>query len=332
MNDGSENPEIVSRFEKLDFSSLWKGRERVDYLEKIVLSSFLSRSDCSRVLELGTGNGRLTDIVQNYAKQYVACDINKSFLMQVKRKVLLKDAIFVASNLYHLPFAEESFSCIVMIRVFNFVSQPIHVFRKISNILAPGGFLLISINPKPSVATLVDDIKYHVINNEAKLSKAKSVTFSRSKISEVHPASSPTFAFKRKFIEELFSMNNLSQRMKISTGIEDYSLIERLPTKFFLKVGTLFNFFPLFPTNFFLLQKKNHHAGRLPDIHQILKCPKCGSKITMNGEPTVHTCRICSSVYTMDQGILDMIHIPVGAKIADEGEWVLGRRNLGGGK
>ena len=327
MDDASENPEIVSRFEKLDFASLWKGREKVDSLEKIVLSSFLGRSDCSRVLELGTGNGRLTSIVQQYAKQYVGCDINKTFLLETKSKSHLKDAIFIASNLYHLPFTDHSFSCIVMIRVFNFVSKPIHVLRELSRLLVPGGFLLISINPKPSIATLVDDIKYHVFKSEEKLNKAKNVTFSKSIISEVHPASSPTFAFKRKFIEELFRMNNLSKCMKISSGMEDYSLIERMPVKFFLEVGILFNFLPLFPTTFFLLQKKSDHADRLPDIHQILKCPKCGSKITLQDGLPVHTCRECSTEYIVDNEILDMTHIPADAKIANEGKWVIGRRN-----
>ena len=40
MDDGSENPEIVSKFEKLDFLSLWKGREKVNQVEKQILSLF----------------------------------------------------------------------------------------------------------------------------------------------------------------------------------------------------------------------------------------------------------------------------------------------------
>ena len=326
MISDAENQEIVSRFEKLDFTSLWEGREKVNSLEKIILSSFLKTSDCSRILELGTGNGRLTSTIQHYAKQYVGSDINKEFLAQVKSKSNMEDAIFLASNLYHLPFADNSFSCIVMIRVFNFVSQPFQVLRDLSRILVPGGFLLISINPKPSLATIVDDFKLHMAESKVKSRESKSVTFSRLNISEVHPASSPTFAFKRNFIEQLFHKNNLSVRRKISSGLEDYSLLKRIPLNFYLKIGTMFNFFPLFPTTFFLLQKKQDKVIPLPDIHNILKCPKCGSGITLKDDLSDHTCAECSSVYLMDKDILDMIYIPSNAMIADEGEWILGKR------
>lgn len=45
MDDGSENPEIVSKFEKLDFLSLWKGREKVNQVEKQILSLFLKNTE-----------------------------------------------------------------------------------------------------------------------------------------------------------------------------------------------------------------------------------------------------------------------------------------------
>jgi SAM-dependent methyltransferase len=249
--------------------------------------------------------------------------------MDVKNKSTLRDAMFIASNLYHLPFSESSFSCIVMIRVFNFVSQPLHVFKELSRILVPGGFLLLSINPKPSIATLVDDIKYHFTQSRLNSRKVKSVTFSRSNISEVHPASSPTFAFKRNFIKQIVNTNDFSQRIKISSGLEDYSLMDRLPLKFFLKVGTMFNFFPGFPTSFFLLQKKQDKVDPINDIHHILKCPKCGSNLITQYKLADLKCRECYSVYIMDKGILDMTYIPNDAKIAEEGEWVLRNKNRG---
>ena len=121
-------------------------------------------------------------------------------------------------------------------------------------------------------------------------------------------------------------MNNLWEQMKISSGFEDYLLIKRLPLKLFLKAGTMFNFFPLFPTTFFLLQKKHDKKVPLPDIHRILKCPKCGSKVIPDNDSKDYMCSACSSVYTMQHGVLNMVYIPDDAKIADEGEWFLGKR------
>ncbi len=126
--DGSpDNPEIVSFFEKLDFDCLWKGSEKTDTLEKTVLLHLLSISDKRRILELGTGNGRLTGTIQQYAEQYFASDINKSFLKEAKRKSERTASRKFASNLYRLPCSSGPLSGTVMIRLFNLVSRPLQV-------------------------------------------------------------------------------------------------------------------------------------------------------------------------------------------------------------
>ena len=102
----------MSRFEKFDFESLWKGRDKVDLLEKSILSDMINLVDKRRVLELGTGNGRLGEIVQRNSKEYVAADINKTFLKKSMRSAVRKDGKYVASNMYHLPFANGSLSSV----------------------------------------------------------------------------------------------------------------------------------------------------------------------------------------------------------------------------
>lgn len=320
-NSVMEGQEVVSRFEKFDFESLWKGRDKVDLLEKSILSDMMNFVDRRRVLELGTGNGRLGEIVQRNSNEYVAADINKAFLKKAKRSAIRKDGKYVASNMYHLPFANGSFSSVVMIRVFNFASLPDRVLKEISRVLVPGGFLIISISPKPSLSTFVDDLKYHFHKTHSERGTSTTITFSREDISEVHPASSPTYAMRREFIRNLFRINKLTELKSISSGLEDYFLLRRLPTRFFIKLGAVFQDFFAFPNTFYLLQKSEGNGSSIEGIDDILVCPECRlpfpKGIALNGV----SCASCGFKAAADDGIVDLTYIPDDAKLSDERDW-----------
>ncbi len=325
MEDPPGSKEIVSKFEKIDFESLWKGREKVDLLEKKIVSVLLSRSDGRRILELGTGNGRMTGLIHNFAEHYVGSDINRSFLKVVREQFSKEDDRYVASNLYHLPFANNSFSCVVMIRVFNFLSQPLRILKGLSRIIIPGGYLLISMSQKPSLSTLIDDLKYHLTEEERNSSRVKSVTFSRADISRVRPASSPTFAFSRKYVSAIFASSGFEVRAEISSGLEDYSVLARLPLNLLYKLGRSFPKFCSFPTTFFLLQKNRRQVGALCEDSDMIRCPVCEAELEEIVLDADLTCRKCGTSFLEKEGILDMTYIPENAEIADEGEWTVGK-------
>ena len=319
-NSVMEGQEIVSRFEKFDFESLWKGRDKVDLLEKSILSDMINFVDKRRVLELGTGNGRLGEIVQRNSKEYVAADINKTFLKKSMKSAVRKDGKYVASNMYHLPFANGSFSSVVMIRVFNFASLPDRVLKEISRVLVPGGFLIISINPKPSLSTFVDDLKYHFHETPSNRGKSTTITFSREDISEVHPASSPTYAMRRGFIRNLFRINKLAELKRVSSGLEDFFLLRRLPTRFFIKLGAVFQDFFVFPNTFYLLQTSEGNGSTIAGINEILACPECGLAFPKGFDLNGVSCASCGFKATVDDGIVDLTYIPDDAKLSDEGD------------
>ena len=320
-NSVLEGREVVSLFEKFDFESLWKGRDKVDLLEKSILSGMIDLVDRTRVLELGTGNGRLSEIVQRNSNEYVAADINKTFLKKSMRSAVRKDGKYVASNMYHLPFANGSFSSVVMIRVFNFASLPDRVLNEISRVLVPGGFLIISISPKPSLSTFMDDLKYHFYEKHSNRGASTTITFSREDMSEVHPASSPTYAMRRGFIRNLFKINKLAELKRISSGLEDYFLLRRLPTRFFIKLGAIFQDFFIFPNTFYLLQTSGGTGSSIAGMNEILACPECGLAFPKGVDLNGVSCESCGFKVTVDEGIVDLTYIPGDAKLSDDGDW-----------
>lgn len=321
IEDLPEDPEIVSKFEKLDFVSLWKGREKVDLLEKSILSHFLSSVDARRILEVGPGNGRLTGIVRRFTQEYVATDINKSFLEEVREKFSRTNSLYVASNLYHLPFADNAFSSVVMVRVFNFMSRPLSVLEEMSRVIGPGGYLIISISPKPSLATLIDDLKYRSYPDIPGDAKRDSITFSNLDIAPVHPASYPTFAFKRSFIRKLFEKVGFNEIARISSGLEDYSVLRFVPVRGLFNIGIIFRIVPVFPTTFFLLQKNNNAKDLLRTFNDVLQCPSCRSKLKISSGTDEIVCGKCGFAGSLKDGITDLTFVPRDAKLANDEEW-----------
>lgn len=315
--DDQVNSEIVSKFKGLDFVTLWEGRDKVDQLEKSILHTFLKNTDGKRVLEIGPGEGRLTDIIQSHSSEYVATDINESFLKKVKERSKLEKSLYVSSNLYHLPFCDNSFSTVVIVRVFNFISQPLQVMKELSRIIIPGGNLLISVSPKPSLSTLIDDLKYSASNERERMSKRSTITFSNYNMSEVHPASYPTFAFKRSFIRNLFEVSGFIELTKISSGLEDYLMLNTLPVRSLLRIGTIFKSIPIFPTDFFLLQKKCDLSGPLEFVQEIFQCPKCQSKLSKQENANELICKHCGYIGTVNDGIINLTFLPEDAKVVD---------------
>ncbi len=316
-----KDPEVVSKFERFDFVSLWKGREKVDQLEKHILSQFLSIVDSRRILEVGPGNGRMTGVIHRFADEYVATDINTSFLQELRHKFSTTKSLFVASNLYHLPFEDGSFSSAVMIRVFNFVSRPLNVLEEIHRTLAPGGFLIISISPTPSLSTLIDDLKYRSHPEAHGNDKGGKTTLTNLDMVPVHPASYPTFAFKRAFIRWLFETVGFNEIAKISCGLEDYSILRVLPLKSLFNMGIIFRDAPIFPTTIFLLQKNSGGGGPLKPLDDIVQCPSCGSKLNKLSPVDDIVCSNCGFAGSEKDGITDLIFVPKDAKVSREGEW-----------
>ncbi len=314
----SENSETVSKFEKFDFVSLWKGREKVNLLEKEILSNFLEQADGRRILEAGPGNGRLSGVIQNYASEYVTTDINQSFLKEVKSKYFRRDALYIASNLYHLPFSDNSFSTVVIVRVFDFVSKPFQVLDELLRIIVPEGYLLISVGQRPSFSTLIDDIRFHSSYDISNGSKRDSITFSNRDIVSVHPAAYPTFSYKRSFIRNLFKDAGFKVIAMISSGLEDYSLLRSLPVRFLYNSGIIFRELPIFPTTFFLLQKYTSGSSSLRAMKDLLQCPSCGSMLSNQINLREILCSTCGFSGTTKDGITDMTFIPKEAHVAGE--------------
>lgn len=119
-------------------TAFWRGRAYEDRAERIALQNLLPPRG-KRILELGAGYGRLADLYRGYA-QIILLDYSRSMLREA---VALWGGdprfVFVAADLYNLPFASNAFDTAVTVRVLHHVADIPRAFAEIARSVRPGG-------------------------------------------------------------------------------------------------------------------------------------------------------------------------------------------------
>jgi len=115
-----------------------QGREYEDLAERIALRKLLSPAG-ARLMEIGAGFGRLVDLYHGY-QQVVLLDYSKSMLRQAQDHLGRGGKyIYVAADLYGMPFVDSAFDTTVTVRVLHHVQNIPAAFQEIQRVLKPGG-------------------------------------------------------------------------------------------------------------------------------------------------------------------------------------------------
>lgn len=115
-----------------------QGREYEDLAERIALRKLLPPTG-ARLVEIGAGFGRLADLYDGY-HQVVLLDYSKSMLRQAQDRLGREGKyIYVAANLYNMPFVDSLFDTTVTLRVLHHVQNIPASFQEIQRVLRPQG-------------------------------------------------------------------------------------------------------------------------------------------------------------------------------------------------
>src|SRR6185436_12176934 len=104
----SEKPVPVMDYEGSHWrEEFWRGRAYEDRVERIALSAELPPTG-QRLVEIGAGFGRLADLYRGYG-EVILLDYARSMLKDARERLGADPRfIFVAADLYNLPFAENA--------------------------------------------------------------------------------------------------------------------------------------------------------------------------------------------------------------------------------
>src|SRR5438876_1081364 len=131
-----------------------KGRDYEDAVERIALRTLLPPTG-QRYVEFGAGFGRLINEAERY-DQVVLVDYSRTMLQDAQLHLGRSDRyLYVAADLYHLPFAANTFDTAIMCRVIHHLADAPAALRQIRSTLTPGATFVLEFANKLNVKAIL---------------------------------------------------------------------------------------------------------------------------------------------------------------------------------
>jgi ubiquinone/menaquinone biosynthesis C-methylase UbiE len=110
------------------------------------LLGMLGGKSFESLLDIGTGTGRMLQVLAGVAGESIGVDQSRDMLSVARTN--LSDRAFQTcsvrqADMYDLPFAEKSFDLVVLHMVLHFAEHPHEVVREAARVLCPGGQFLV---------------------------------------------------------------------------------------------------------------------------------------------------------------------------------------------
>lgn len=310
MTASGGTEEIVD-YSGFDFAGLWKGRDRVSEVERSIVARAFPRKDRLRLLEVGTGFGRLLGSLTAVGREVVTTDLDLGSLERLRLDDTAPPVVRVAANLYHLPFAEGSFTGATMVRVHHHLLDPSAALSEVARVLRGGSSLIISYQPTPSLGTLVLDVQRAL--TASRTEPFRSVTFARRPI-VLTPHPFPIRAAPRREFGREAARAGFSCESEVGTGFEEYSPLRWIRAESFVRLGTNLGRAPAFPTRFVRAVKVGSAEGPLPPLSAIFACPRCRCPQPDWGEVARPECESCHFAGGRRGSVLDLRFSPPRAR------------------
>ena len=309
----SLEPDGIVDYSGFPFQELWSGRRRVTEVEQGLVSDLLQREDTSRILELGSGFGRISQCILGTGPEVFLTDMDLASLggIVVPSPPPAK-VIRVGVNAYHLPFRPMTFTGVVMVRLWHHFSHPSDVLHQIHRVLVPGGFAVLSVNPVPSVGTLVLGLKSR-IRGDAPIPGG--LAGDVEDLREIASDPFPVYASAYRSIAGRIRKAGFRLERELGTGFEEFLVLRRLPRRFYTRLAGSLSRFPGFPTRFLLLRKGGKVPTPLPPLSDVFACPRCETPVSASPDDGRTLCPGCGWASPPGEGVWDMRYVPPGTRV-----------------
>jgi ubiquinone/menaquinone biosynthesis C-methylase UbiE/uncharacterized protein YbaR (Trm112 family) len=290
-----KNSPPVCNYEGSDYQeSFWEKGDRAyeDAVESIALKRMLPASG-KLMLELGAGAGRNSPRYQGFDR-VVLLDYSTTQLAQAQQRLGEGGKyIYVAADIYHLPFVDGLFDAATMIRTLHHMADALSALRQVSQVLQTGATFILEFankrNLKSVTRYLLDRQKWDPFSPEP-------VEFEKLNF-DFHPKTI------RRWLKEL----DFEIQKRLSVSHFRVSWLKRhLPLKLLVGLdsslqwtGSWCQYTPsVFLKNKLLTQKPNALPGTF------FKCPRCDSNRLKESQSKI-ICSDCGTAYPIAHGIYD---------------------------
>lgn len=274
-------------------TDFWEGRGRnyEDRAERIALRKLLPPRG-RRLLELGAGFGRLTGEYSAF-DQVVLLDYSRTQLKQAQEYLGRNPRyLFVAADVYHMPFRSGAFDAVTMVRVLHHIAKIEAAVSEIFRTIAPGGSFVLEYASKRHIKSMV---RYWLKQQTWNPFDEQPVEFVELNF-DFHPAH-----VQRALAGAGF---DVKRRLPVSL-LRVPVLKERLPLALLAGIDGLFQETGMLVTpSIFSQAKVPGQLTDLPPTRDLFVCPRCGSALAAESE-RVLVCQNDGLRWQVRDGIYD---------------------------
>lgn len=297
MNNQNKPP--VCNYEDSDYqSSFWDegGREYEDRVEAIALRRLLPKSG-RLLLEVGAGAGRNTPRYTGYERIFLL-DYSRTQLEQAQKRLGGSEKfIYVAADVYRLPFVGGLFDAATMIRVLHHMVDAPKALEQVRNVMQPDAVFILEFANKLNLKAI---LRYWMGQQTWSPFTLEPVEFATLNF-DFHPKT------VRRWLMDLgFKIENILTVSHFRMGF----LKRIIPTSILVFFDSLFQwtgeFFQLTPSVFVKARggAGNSRSVNRENVLAFFKCPECGYS-PLQDKKTYLLCPHCRSKWEFKDGIYD---------------------------
>ena len=289
----------VCNYEGSDYQqSFWEqgGREYEDRAEAIALKRMLPKNG-KLMLELGAGAGRNTPRYAGF-ERIVLLDYSTTQLIQAQEKLGCSDKyIYVAADIYRLPFRDRQFDAATMIRALHHMADAPKALKQIRNVLRSNAVFILEFANKLNLKSILRYITGRQKWNPFSLEPVEFVKLN--------------FDFHPKAIRKWMGELGFSIEKTLTVSHFRLGLLKRIvPARLLAALDGLFQptgeFWQFTPSVFVKARIKDtvHDDEISLSVIDLFKCPDCEGEKLEEMNDHLH-CPICESNWAVLDGIYD---------------------------
>lgn len=110
------------------------------------LAALIAEERVDDLLDVGTGTGRILEILADKVKHAVGIDLSPDMLMLARSKLeraRLRNCVVRKGDMNHLPLPQASFDAVTIHQVLHYAERPGRAIQEAARVLRPGGRLFI---------------------------------------------------------------------------------------------------------------------------------------------------------------------------------------------
>lgn len=275
-------------------AEFWGGQDRdyEDQVERIALRRLLPPQGAT-LIDVGAGFGRLADLYAGY-QRVVLADYSRSMLRQAQDRLGKNNPrfVFVAANVYQLPFVDAVMDTAVMVRVAHHLTDVPAALAELARIIRPSGCFIFEFANKRNVKSI---LRYLLHRQNWNPFDPAPVEFVRL-----------NYNFHPHWIERNVDAVNLEVRSRLSVSHFRLPLFKKVvPLRVLIGMDSAIQqtgkWWLLSPSGFLQLHKPGPSQ---PQPERLFRCPSCTGTDLRPADGCL-ACTSCGKLWRVDDGLYD---------------------------